>query len=104
MIYQCIIPTTLKFEWGINCKSVFQAGDVYYLSQNIGAVPMEGVDFSIKGVDMSSSLHRADSWTVLRCTQPLTTVTHTEHTHTNTKHISLLKFEIDTYTINNDTM
>lgn len=79
--------------------AVLHVGDVYYLSKNIGAVPMEGVEFSIKGVDMSSSLHRADSWTILLCTQPLTTVTHTEHTHTcstHTKYMSTFKFETAT--------
>ena len=52
----------------------------YYLSQSVGAVPMEGVDFSIKGVDVSSSLHRAGSWAVLLRTSPLTTLTNTVST------------------------
>ena len=55
--------------------------DVYYLSQNVGAVPMEGVDFPIEGVDVGSSLHRTGSWTVLLCALPLATLTHTVNTH-----------------------
>ena len=55
--------------------------DVYYLSQNVGAVPMEGVDFPIKSVDVGSSLHRTGSWTVLLCALPLATLTHTVNTH-----------------------
>lgn len=69
----------LKCECRGDCKS--RVTDVYYLSQNICAVPMEGIDFSIKGVNMSSTLHRARSWTILLCTHPLTSVTHTDHTH-----------------------
>lgn len=64
------------------CVYVYNSSDddVCYLSQHVGAVPMEGVDFSIEGVDVSSSLHRAGSWTVLLCTPPLTTLTHTAST------------------------
>ena len=64
--------------------------DAHYLSQNVGAVPMEGVDFPIKGGDVGSSLHRTDSRTVVLRTLPLATLTHTvsthryTHTHTHT--------------------
>lgn len=44
---------------------------------------MEGVDFSIEGVDMSSSFHRAGSWTVLLRTFPMTALTHTVNTQTH---------------------
>lgn len=55
--------------------------DVYYLSKNVGAVPMKGVDFSIEGVDVCSSFYRAGSWTVLLHTLPLATLTHTVRAH-----------------------
>ena len=60
--------------WWYTSKAIVD--DVCYLSQNIGAVPMEGVYFSIEGVDVSSSLHRACSWAVLFCTLPLATLAH----------------------------
>ncbi len=59
---------------------------------------MEGVDFSIESVDMSSSLQRADSWTVLLLTLPPSTVTHTvsghthTHTHTHTQSAQYVQF------------
>ena len=65
---------TVVCMWWYTSKAT--GDDVCYLSQNVGAVPMEGVDFSIEGVDMSASLHRAGSWTVLFCTLPLATLAH----------------------------
>ena len=45
------------------------------LGQNIRAVPVEGVGFSIIGVDVGSSLHSTCARTVLVHTLPLTTTT-----------------------------
>ena len=49
---------------------------------------MDRVDFSIKGVNVSSSLHRTNSWTVALCTLPLTLLTQTvtcKHTQSHTQ-------------------
>lgn len=56
-------------------------GDVCYLSQNVGAVPMESIDFSIKAVYVGSSFHRAGTWTVLLQTLPFASLTHTVSAH-----------------------
>lgn len=50
---------------------------------------MKGVDLSIKSVDVSSSLHGADTWAVVIGTHPLSPLTGAVsrgvHTHTHTQ-------------------
>lgn len=62
---------------------------------------MKCVDFSIKGVNMSSSFDRTDSWTVCLCTTPLTAFTYTVKTHTHfiyvLKIINMVKYSYNCF-------
>lgn len=60
------------------------------LSQNVCTVPMEVVDFSIKGSDVRSSFHRAGSRAVFLYAAPL--VRGTCAKHREVKYISRVLF------------